>query len=70
MVKLHVTALVGQLGGPLLDGVVQNLVHPGDVGAGADDSSQILQGPLKRIVQPGHHQQEQEKRQKVQASLD
>ena len=53
----------------LLHRVIQDLVHPGHVGAGADHGGQVLQGALQGVVQPGDHQQEQEEGEHVQAAL-
>ena len=66
MVEHDVAALVGQTAVALLDGMVKNLIHPRDVGAGADDGRQILQRALQRVVQAGRHQQEEEEGQHVQ----
>ena len=69
MVKGDVAALVGKPGFSLLNGMVQDFVHPGDVGAGGNDRRQVLQSALEGVVEPGYHQQEQEEGQHVQAAL-
>ena len=70
VIEDDVAPSVGEGGGPLLDGVVQDLPHPGDVGAGADDGRQVLQRRLEGIIQPGGHQEEQEEGEHIQAPLD
>ena len=69
MVKCNIVSFVGQAVIPLLDGVVKNFIHPGNVGTGGDHRRQILQGALKRVIQPGHHQQEQEEGEHIQCPL-
>src|SRR5699024_433348 len=41
--KADVTAPVGELPDALLDGMVEDLFHTGNVGTGADDRRQVLQ---------------------------
>ena len=69
MIKRNVIALVGELIFPLLDRMVKDFIHPGNIGSGADHRRQILQGALQRVVQPGHHQQEQKEGQHIQTAL-
>ena len=49
--------------------MVKDFIHPGNIGSGADHRRQILQGALQRVVQPGHHQQEQKEGQHIQTAL-
>ena len=69
MVKRHIEALVRQRIRARLHGMIQNLIHPGDVGVGVDDGRQILQRPLQWIIEPGHNQQEHEEGKNVQCAV-
>ena len=35
-----------------LNGMIEDFIHAGDIGTGADDRRQILQRPLQRVVEP------------------
>ena len=52
MVEGNVIAFVGECAFSLLNGVVEDFIHAGDIGAGADNRRQILQRPLQRVIEP------------------
>ena len=68
MVKHDIAALIAQLLAAGLDRVFQNLIHARHIRPHGDDSRQILQRALHRIIQAGSHEQEQEQRQHVDAA--
>ena len=70
MVEGDIIASIGEPAAALLDGMIEDLVHAGDIGARADDGRQVLQRALQRIIQPGRYQQEHKEGQDIQAALD
>ena len=52
MVECNIIAFVGKPVLSLLNGMIEDFIHSGDIGAGADNRRQILQRPLQRIVKP------------------
>ena len=70
MVEGNIISLVGKFGISLLDRMVEDLIHTGDIGARADNRRQILQCPLQRVVKPRYDKQEQKEGQHVNATTD
>ena len=52
MIESNIISLVGKLGISLLNRMIEDFIHTGDIGAGADNRRQILQRPLQRVVKP------------------
>lgn len=52
MVEGNIVAFVGERAFSLLNGMIEDFIHAGDIGTGADDRRQILQRPLQRVVEP------------------
>ena len=52
MVEGNVIAFVGKSVFSLLNRMIEDFIHAGDISAGADNRRQILQRPLQRIVEP------------------
>ena len=69
MVKGNVIPLIGKAGFALLNGMVKDFIHTGDICPGGNYRRQILQRPLQGIIEPGNHQQEQEEGQNIQTTL-
>ena len=65
----NIIAIVGQRDVTLLQRMVQDLIHTGDIGASADDRRQILQCALQRIIKPGHDEQEKKEGQHIKTAV-
>ena len=59
MVKDNIIPLIGKPVTALLDRMIENLIHSGNVGSCTDDCRKILERALQRIIQAGYHQKEQ-----------
>src|SRR5699024_6853525 len=58
MVKDNIIPLIGKPVAALLDGMIENLIHTGNVGSCTDDCRKILERALQRVIQTGYHQKE------------
>jgi len=52
MTEGNIISLVGERAFSLLNRVIENFIHAGDIGAGTDNRRQILQRPLQWVVKP------------------
>ena len=69
MLEHNVAVLIGQFFAAGLHRAIQNFIHTLDVCVGADDGGKVLQRPLQRVIQAGHHQQEHKEGQNIQITL-
>ena len=58
MVKDNITPLIGKPVTALLDRMIENLIHTGNVGSCTDDCRKILECALQRVIQTGYYQKE------------
>ena len=59
MVKDDIIAFVGEMIVTLLNGMIEDFIHAGDIGACADYCRQILKCALQRVIKPRYDQQKQ-----------
>ena len=65
MVEGNIISLIGKFGIALLDRMVEDFIHTGDIGTCADNRRQILQRSLQRIVKPRYDKQEHKEGQHI-----
>ena len=69
MVKDNIIALVGKPVAALLDWMIENLIHTGNIGSCTDDCRKILERALQRVIQTGYHQKKHKECKHGEASL-
>ena len=69
MVKDNIIPLIGKPITALLDRMIENFIHTGNVGSCTDDCRKILERALQRVIQTGYYQKEHKECKHGEASL-